>query len=52
MNNKVNALKVDFASKTAEDEKLRAELKKAEETLYLAKNLLDKLHDEKIRWEG
>jgi len=43
-------LKADFGNKTSEAEILKTDLRKAEETVTLAKNLLDKLADEKTRW--
>lgn len=43
-------MKEDFGGKTSEAEILKNDLKKAEETVGLAKNLLDKLADEKTRW--
>lgn len=43
-------MKEDFGTKTSEAEILKTDLKKAEETVKLAKNLLDKLADEKTRW--
>lgn len=51
LNFKVNNLKQNFAKKTSEAERLRQDLQKAEETLSRAKNLLEKLYDEKNRWE-
>ncbi|KAL4440929.1 hypothetical protein ABPG74_009342 [Tetrahymena malaccensis] len=49
---KVEQLKQDFASKTSQAEILKNELKKQEETLAVASSLLDKLGDEKVRWEA
>ena len=45
-------MKEDFGRKTSEAEILKTDLKKAEETVGLASNLLDKLSDEKIRWQN
>jgi dynein heavy chain 2 len=50
LDGKVQQLKEDFGRKTSEAEILKTDLKKAEETVTLAKNLLDKLADEKTRW--
>lgn len=50
LDNKVQQLKEDFGGKTQEAEILKFDLKKAEETVGLAKNLLDKLADEQTRW--
>ena len=51
LNGRVEQLRQDFAMKTQEAEILKADLRKANETLILAKTLLDKLGDEKVRWE-
>jgi dynein heavy chain 2 len=45
-------LKEDFGKKTSEAEILKTDLRKAEETVSLATNLLDKLSDEKVRWQN
>lgn len=51
INQKVEGLKKNFAQKTQVAEVLKADLQKAEHTLSLARNLLDKLEDERVRWE-
>ena len=49
---KVEELKQNFAAKTSAAEALRADLKREEEILKVASELLLKLGDEKVRWEG
>ncbi|EGR28544.1 hypothetical protein IMG5_173090 [Ichthyophthirius multifiliis] len=48
---KVEQLKQNFAQKTQQTEILKTDLKKEEEILQIAQSLIDKLKDEKIRWE-
>jgi dynein heavy chain 2 len=50
LDQKVEELKNNFAAKTSEAELLRRDLEKAEQTVSLATNLLDKLSGEKVRW--
>jgi len=52
LDEKVIQLKDNFGQRTSEAEALKLQLKKAEETLGVAQNLLGKLSDEKNRWEG
>ena len=47
----MSELKDNFAKRTSEAEVLKTELKKAEDTLFISKNLLDKLGDENERWQ-
>lgn len=51
LDQRVKELKEDFAKKTSETELLKNELKKAQDILDSAKNLLGKLDDEKVRWQ-
>ncbi|CAD8135851.1 unnamed protein product [Paramecium octaurelia] len=51
LDQKVQELKNNFASKTSEAELLKRDLEKAEQTVSLASNLLDKLSGEKVRWQ-
>ena len=52
LDEKVQRLKDDFATKTAEAERLKASLQKAEEVLGAAMELLEKLSGEQTRWEA
>ncbi|GLI62890.1 cytoplasmic dynein 1b heavy chain [Volvox africanus] len=47
----VSQLKNDFSKKTSEAESLRMSVEKAEATLLSARQLLDGLRGEKVRWE-
>jgi dynein heavy chain 2 len=49
---RVVKLKDEFSKKTSEAEILKNDLRRAEENLGLAQSLLDKLSDEKGRWQG
>lgn len=51
LDGKVKDLKEGFAKKTAEAQSLKNELSKAEATLKSAKSLLEKLDDERVRWQ-
>jgi dynein heavy chain 2 len=51
LDKQVESLKDNFAKRTAEAEALKADLRKAEETLGSAQELLGKLSGEKDRWE-
>ena len=49
---KVQELKNDFAKRTAEAESLKASLRKAEEVLCSAQEMLGKLAGERTRWDA
>jgi len=49
---RVQALQEQFGEKTGEAQMLKAELKKTEDTVQRAQNLLSKLGGEKTRWEA
>jgi len=49
---RVEELKRNFVEKTSAAEVLRSDLKREEEILKVASELLLKLGDEKIRWEA
>ena len=51
LDQKVVDLQGNFQKRTGEAEALRSELKRAEGTLSAAQDLLDKLGDEKVRWQ-
>jgi dynein heavy chain 2, cytosolic len=50
LNNKVEQLRQDFSEKTKNAEVLKIDLEKTSETLKMARTLLDKLSEEKVRW--
>ena len=48
----VKKLNEDFTKKIAEAEALKKDLFKAERTVETASSLLEKLKEEKVRWES
>ena len=52
LDKEVSVLKDDFSAKTSKAETLKLDVKKAEDTLSLAQNLLGKLGEERDRWQG